>query len=180
MNDDDLPVQTTFNVGQWHFDPGQVVMDARQEPPHVDFSGSGVGQKGQVITSSAPAWESPFDRISAQLDRANALTLRLLGLPPEGLGFLRAALEAPQDRSLWLVLADWLESQGETEAEAKLRKMGVDRRPRFSDVEPREDVPCAWCEKVKPTTLNEIWCEADPAGRLTRLCAECGSCCAGG
>jgi hypothetical protein len=44
---------------------------------------------------------------------------------------------------------------------------------------PMDDLPCDWCHEVKHTTVNEIWCEADPSGYLRRLCDDCCSHCVG-
>ena len=46
-------------------------------------------------------------------------------------------------------------------------------RPRFSGCDPQTVLPCENCKEVKPTTIGEVWCEADPTGRLVRVCAEC-------
>ncbi len=53
------------------------------------------------------------------------------------------------------------------------------KKRRVHDAEPREDLLCEWCEEVKHTTINEIWCRADPTGHLTRLCDNCREGCAG-
>lgn len=39
---------------------------------------------------------------------------------------------------------------------------------------------CQWCLQFLPTTVNEVWSEADPAGHLVRLCQGCAESCAGG
>ena len=52
-------------------------------------------------------------------------------------------------------------------------------KKRVSGAEPRDDLPCTWCKQVQRTTVNEIWCEANPTGYLRRLCKECSESCAG-
>lgn len=47
------------------------------------------------------------------------------------------------------------------------------KRNRVSGVDPRGDVPCEWCKNQCLTTINEIWSEAKPEGRLVRLCKNC-------
>ena len=42
------------------------------------------------------------------------------------------------------------------------------------------DLPCDWCSQTKETTIEEVWCEADPRGRLVRICKDCGNGCAEG
>jgi hypothetical protein len=51
---------------------------------------------------------------------------------------------------------------------------------RVHNADPRDDLPCKWCKEVTHTTVNEIWCKADPTGYLVRICDECRSSCAGG
>jgi hypothetical protein len=51
-------------------------------------------------------------------------------------------------------------------------------RQRVSGADPQTQLPCEWCHKILPTTTEEIWSNAFPAGRLVRLCASCASKCA--
>lgn len=51
---------------------------------------------------------------------------------------------------------------------------------RITGAEPRADLTCDWCEQIKHTTIEEIWTEANPTGRLVRLCQDCGETCDGG
>lgn len=62
-----------------------------------------------------------------------------------------------------------------------MKMLGMAELPplRVRDADPRDDLPCEWCGSTGPTTVNEVWCDADPAGELTRLCDGCRSMCAG-
>lgn len=60
------------------------------------------------------------------------------------------------------------------------RYLFVPKRPRVSGADPSTSLPCEWCEEVKPTTLEEVWSEVYPAGKIRRLCQECSESCAGG
>ena len=61
----------------------------------------------------------------------------------------------------------------------KKKKLGP-RRPRFTGADPQTTLPCKWCEEVKLTTIEEVWCIADPSGHLVRLCPDCQKGCAAG
>lgn len=54
------------------------------------------------------------------------------------------------------------------------------QRRRVTGANPQRYERCEWCHDVKFTTVEEVWCRADPAGRLVRLCRDCASSCAGG
>lgn len=51
---------------------------------------------------------------------------------------------------------------------------------RVSRACPRTDLECEVCGEIKFTTINETWTNANPQGRLRRICDECGEGFAGG
>jgi hypothetical protein len=54
------------------------------------------------------------------------------------------------------------------------------KRKRVNRILPSTDEDCEWCNQVKPTTMGEVWSNADVIGHLVRGCEECTSRCAGG
>lgn len=50
----------------------------------------------------------------------------------------------------------------------------MDKWFRVSGVDPTNLMPCDMCRKIKPTTIEEVWSNAYPVGRLRRMCRECG------
>ncbi len=59
-----------------------------------------------------------------------------------------------------------------------LRLFGMDKWFRKDGLWETCTLPCAFCKKVKRTTVGEVWCKADPVGRMVRLCKDCTECCA--
>ena len=60
-----------------------------------------------------------------------------------------------------------------------VRRIIPERWFRVSGASPSTEEECDWCERVRPTTIGEVWCGAYPAGQLVRLCKECREGCAG-
>lgn len=50
---------------------------------------------------------------------------------------------------------------------------------RVSGANPATDLPCEWCQEVKPTAVHELWSKSDPKGYFRRLCGACVERCAG-
>lgn len=53
------------------------------------------------------------------------------------------------------------------------------KKERVHGADPSDALACDWCKEIKYTTVNEVWCEADPTGRLVRMCQNCSESCAG-
>ncbi len=82
------------------------------------------------------------------------------------------------------ILANQKNRPGLKEVKRKWTKLAKDEiaaNPRrITGQRQKDDVPCEWCDTVKPTTIEEVWSEANPEGRLVRICKDCGGSCAGG
>lgn len=59
-----------------------------------------------------------------------------------------------------------------------LRIVGMDKWFRVHGRDPRVDLPCGWCERIRLTTISEVWSIGDPVGYYTRICKECSESCA--